>query len=53
MQTSDTLAMFKELAPSLLSVYEMQTFPSSALLAADGGIVVNACHLIFHMNSLW
>lgn len=52
-ETSDILDIFTELAPPVLSVYEMRASPSTALLAADGGIVMNACHLIFHMNSLW
>ena len=33
---SDILVRFRELAPPLSSVYEMQASPSSALLAADG-----------------
>ena len=35
--TSDILVIFREVAPPLLSFYEMPTSPSSALLAADGG----------------
>lgn len=46
-------AYLENLPYPLLSVYEMQNSSFSALLAADGGIVMNVCHLIFHMNSLW
>ena len=48
---SDTLVTFRELVPPLLSPTEIQTSPSGAPPATAGGIVVNACHLIFHMNS--
>lgn len=44
--------IFRELALPLLSFSELQKSPSSAPLAADGGIVMNFCHLIFHEQPL-